>query len=68
MLIEVNLIRRSDRPLSRILYDEGHTMQHYGLLEFYLAEYLGTKNCHSEEERAFLVLGCNNRNLGNRAW
>ncbi|KAJ5841757.1 hypothetical protein N7534_011587 [Penicillium rubens] len=38
-----------DRVLLR-LYDEGHTMQHYGLLEFYLAEYLGTKNCHSEEE------------------
>ncbi|KAJ5812821.1 hypothetical protein N7447_009844 [Penicillium robsamsonii] len=38
-----------DRVLLR-LYDEGHTMQHYGLLEFYLAEYLGTKNCHSEDE------------------
>ncbi|KAG0161648.1 hypothetical protein PDIDSM_1841 [Penicillium digitatum] len=35
-----------DRVLLR-LYDEGHTMQHYGLLEFYLTEYLGTKNCHS---------------------
>ena len=38
-----------DRVLLR-LYDEGHTMQHYGLLEFYLAEYLETKNCHSGEE------------------
>ncbi|KXG47780.1 uncharacterized protein PGRI_016500 [Penicillium griseofulvum] len=38
-----------DRVLLR-LYDEGHTMQHYGVLEFYLAEYLGTKNCRSENE------------------
>lgn len=38
-----------DRVLLR-LYDDGHTMQDYGLLEFYLAEYLGTKNCCSEEE------------------
>lgn len=38
-----------DRVLVR-LYDDGHTMQHYGLFEFYLAEYLGTKNCHSEKE------------------
>jgi len=32
------------------LYDNGHTMQDYGLLEFYLAEYLGTKHCHSDAE------------------
>ncbi|KAJ5178273.1 uncharacterized protein N7500_000972 [Penicillium coprophilum] len=38
-----------DRVLLR-LYDEGHTMQHYGLLEFYLAEYLEIKNCRSEDE------------------
>ncbi|CAG7989161.1 unnamed protein product [Penicillium nalgiovense] len=43
-----------DRVLLR-LYDEGHTMQHYGLLEFYLAEYLGTKNCHSGEESNSVV-------------
>lgn len=43
-----------DRVLLR-LYDEGHTMQHYGLLEFYLAEYLGTKNCHSEEEKNSVI-------------
>ncbi|KAJ5399845.1 hypothetical protein N7465_010334 [Penicillium sp. CMV-2018d] len=43
-----------DRVLLR-LYDEGHTMQHYGLLEFYLAEYLGTKNCHSEEENNSVI-------------
>ncbi|KAJ5356670.1 hypothetical protein N7517_011279 [Penicillium concentricum] len=38
-----------DRVLLR-LYDEGHTMQHYGLFEFYLAEYLEIKNCRSEDE------------------
>ncbi|KAJ5265785.1 hypothetical protein N7524_006803 [Penicillium chrysogenum] len=43
-----------DRVLLR-LYDEGHTMQHYGLLEFYLAEYLGTKNCHSGEENNSVI-------------
>jgi hypothetical protein len=32
------------------LYDNGHTMQDYGLLEFYLAEFLGTKKCRSDEE------------------
>ncbi|CAI7595081.1 unnamed protein product [Penicillium discolor] len=43
-----------DRVLLR-LYDEGHTMQHYGLLEFYLAEYLEAKNCHSEEENNSVI-------------
>ncbi|KAJ5800173.1 uncharacterized protein N7518_002241 [Penicillium psychrosexuale] len=43
-----------DRVLLR-LYDEGHTMKHYGLLEFYLTEHLGTKNCKSEEEKNTLV-------------
>ncbi|CAG8903729.1 unnamed protein product [Penicillium egyptiacum] len=43
-----------DRVLLR-LYDEGHTMQHYGLLEFYLAEYLGTKNCHLEENNSVIA-------------
>ncbi|KGO41633.1 hypothetical protein PEX1_004870 [Penicillium expansum] len=43
-----------DRVLLR-LYDEGHTMQHYGLLEFYLAEYLGTKNSHSEGENNSVI-------------
>lgn len=43
-----------DRVLLR-LYDEGHTMQHYGLLEFYLAEYLETKNCRSEEENNSVI-------------
>jgi hypothetical protein len=38
-----------DRVLLR-LYDDGHSMQAYGLFEFYLAEYLGTKNCHSKKE------------------
>jgi hypothetical protein len=32
------------------LYDNGHTMQDYGLFEFYLAEFLGTKKCQSDEE------------------
>jgi hypothetical protein len=32
------------------LYDNGHTMQDYGLLEFYLAEFLGTKHCGSDGE------------------
>lgn len=43
-----------DRVLLR-LYDEGHTMKHYGLLGFYLTEHLGTKNCKSEEEKNTLV-------------
>ncbi|KAJ5431194.1 hypothetical protein N7445_008926 [Penicillium cf. griseofulvum] len=43
-----------DRVLLR-LYDEGHTMQHYGLLEFYLAEYLETKNCRSEDESNAII-------------
>ncbi|KAG0157787.1 hypothetical protein PDIDSM_5307 [Penicillium digitatum] len=43
-----------DRVLLR-LYDEGHTMQHYGLLEFYLTEYLGTKNCHSLGENNSVI-------------
>ena len=43
-----------DRVLLR-LYDEGHTMKHYGLLEFYLAEYLGTKGCQSEEQKNSLI-------------
>ncbi|KAJ5952635.1 uncharacterized protein N7479_011048 [Penicillium vulpinum] len=43
-----------DRVLLR-LYDEGHTMQHYGLLEFYLAEYLGTKTCRSEDENKSVI-------------
>ncbi|KAJ5561047.1 hypothetical protein N7535_009244 [Penicillium sp. DV-2018c] len=38
-----------DRVLLR-LFDEGHSMQAYGLFDFYLAEYLGTKNCDTKEE------------------
>ncbi|KAJ5782619.1 hypothetical protein N7457_004393 [Penicillium paradoxum] len=37
-----------DRVLLR-LYDDGHTMEHYGLFEFYLAEHLGTQDCGSEK-------------------
>ncbi|KAJ5327216.1 uncharacterized protein N7506_010318 [Penicillium brevicompactum] len=32
------------------LYDNGHTMQSYGLFEFYMAEFLGTKDCVSDGE------------------
>lgn len=32
------------------LYDKEHTMQSYGLFEFYMAEFLGTKNCVSSGE------------------
>ncbi|CAG8033912.1 unnamed protein product [Penicillium salamii] len=32
------------------LYEHGHTMQDYGLLDFYMAEFLGTKNCKSDGE------------------
>ncbi|CAG8041360.1 unnamed protein product [Penicillium olsonii] len=32
------------------LYDHGHSMQHYGLFEFYMAEFLGTKRCKTDGE------------------
>lgn len=32
------------------LYEKGHTMQAYGLFDFYLAEFLGTKDCRSDGE------------------
>ncbi|KAJ5121663.1 uncharacterized protein N7515_009624 [Penicillium bovifimosum] len=38
-----------DRVLLR-LYEDGHTMQAYGLFEFYLAQHLGIKDCDSREE------------------
>jgi hypothetical protein len=32
------------------LFDAGHTMQDYGLFEFYLAEFLGTRDCVSNAD------------------
>ncbi|KAJ5295513.1 hypothetical protein N7508_010334 [Penicillium antarcticum] len=37
------------------LFETGHTMQDYGLLEFYLAEFLGTKDCVSTADANRIV-------------
>ncbi|KAJ5770434.1 uncharacterized protein N7511_002485 [Penicillium nucicola] len=37
------------------LFDAGHSMQDYGLLEFYLAEFLGTRDCVSTADANRIV-------------